>query len=288
VAKWLKALGFGDDGEDERPTLGAEQLRRAMRIRETMRWRGFNLEPYTDEEIVRAADLLGETVSADGETTEASREALAEALRNGLGSATVTRMTAPDAVVPAVEEPAEPPAAPAMENPFEETEPEGQTAPESPAWEAQPAGTAAAEEEETAPVAATVADPEGLGVGRTPLVRLKHVLGIHSWIPHKDDRGPYLYCPGCGTDRRGRAAVREALRGQPRQPIAFPEREARTNASPDVESEQGSRPESRPEAQPGTATGLLKWYVASPWWVKALSIFLVFQVVTVVVSVFGG
>jgi hypothetical protein len=287
VAKWLKALGFGDDGEPERPSPSPEQLRRAMRIRETMRWRGFDLESYTDEEILRAADLLGASVSSEGETTEASREALFEALRNGLGSAPVTRTESRAGNVE-VEAPEAPhPVAPAMENPFVEPEADEKQDGDRPAWEAQ-GEPDAAPRPEPEPLAATVAGVESADPERTPLVRLKHVFGAHTWIAHKDDRGPYLHCPGCQTDRRGRAAAREALRGQPREPIEFPEREARASGSSAEEPERESRRETRAEGPPGTATGLLKWYVASPWWVKALSIFLVLQIVTVLASVFGG
>jgi hypothetical protein len=291
VGKWLKAFGFGDDsgGRDDKG-LGSEQLRRAMRIRETMRWRGFNLEPYTDEEIIQAADLLGEMVSADGETTEASREALAEALRTGLGSAPVTRMPAAPAPPAAEEEPSdEVPPPPSMPNPFEAEpppEPEPAARP-GPAGDTSEPATFPHQGETPEPVAATVAVPPGPASGRTALVRLRHTLGIHTWVAREDEHGPYLHCPGCQTDQRGRGAARKAARSQPRAPIAFPERESVAGSAPD-EADPGVPRESAPQASTGTATGLLRWYVASPWWVKALSIFLVFQVVTVVVSVFSS
>lgn len=299
----MKNLGLGGDDDSGKDRLDPQQSRRVMRIRETMRWRGYDLEPYTDDEIVRAADRLGQQVSDDGETSEGSREALWEALRSGLGAASEPRPEPepaqaepetiadpePESPVPASgETEAEagpgrpPPYAHVAENPFSPEEAEEPPEPEVVEPEPVAAATLDAADEAEAPATpAYAAPPQPPDAERTGLVRLRHVFGIHTWRSRQDERGTFLYCPGCQRDRRGRLVADAS-----RPPIAFP----RADAPPQSRSEgpQGAGRAEPGSGESGGATGLLRWYVASPWWVKAVSIFFVLQIVTVVISLLGG
>ena len=295
MSKWFKAFGFGDESEPQLGSLDANQLRRAMRMRETMRWRGFNLEPYTDEELIRAADRLGAAISADGETSEASREALADALRKGWGSAdwpgatgvqsaeppTIQRPPDPESDAPAPEP--QPVAAspfasdtPAAEGPVDEST-DAETPPE-PEPEPEPE-----REPVVAAVAALAAEPE-----RTALVRLRHMFGAHTWRPREDTRGPYLYCPGCRQDRRGAAAARAARsrRPEPAGPIPFPTGDPTATAHRAPDADGAAESTARPSG--GSATAFVRWYFATPWWVKLVSAFVVLQLIGVVVSLLGS
>jgi hypothetical protein len=258
-----------------------------MRIRETMRWRGFNLEPYTDEELIRAADRIGE-VSADGETSEASREALADALRKGWGSsewpgAASTVGTAEDASLsrPPDLEAGTPEPQPVAASPFRSEPPAG----DDPVVEPAEVETPAEPEREAvaATVAAPAAEPE-----RTPLVRLRHILGAHTWHPREDGRGPYLHCPGCQEDRRGPAAARVARsrRPEPAAPIPFPTGDPTATAHRPPDADGAAESAARPSG--GSATAFVRWYFATPWWVKLVSAFVVLQLIGVVVSLLGS
>jgi hypothetical protein len=286
MSKWFKAFGFGDESEPQLGSLDANQLRRAMRIRETMRWRGFNLEPYTDEELIRAADRIGE-VSADGETSEASREALADALRKGWGShdwpgaAVVESGEATTIQHPPDPQEDAPEPQPVAASPFASDAP----AADAPVVESADEETEAEPERE--PVAAAVAAPAA-EAERTPLVRVRHIFGAHSWRPREDNRGPYLYCPGCRQDRRGAAAARAARsrRPQPTGPIPFPTADPTATGRRAPDADGAAESAARPSG--GTATGFVRWYFATPWWVKLVSAFVVLQLIGVVVSLLGS
>ena len=80
MSRLLRALGFGDGGE--RPS-ARRDTPKVRRLRETMRWRGYDLSEYTDEQIATVSARFPNDISEEGETTEDGRRALAEALARG-------------------------------------------------------------------------------------------------------------------------------------------------------------------------------------------------------------
>jgi hypothetical protein len=275
LGKWSEILGFGSKGRDER--ISSDDARKAARIRETMRWRGYDLTPYTDAEIVAVSDRLGGGVSETGETTEASRGALLAALRQMRASGEVVER------LPRTEQD-RPPAAEASPRP----EPVDETPePVSPA----PKGPEVVPSAEPSRVARTPSfgEPDD----RTALVRFRHVFGIHSWRPAAGPDGIYLRCPGCHQER--------PLAAGPR-PLAF-DREDRDEP---MTSTMPAEPEERPEpavedewripppldsaprqGQPeqDTMPVFVRWLLGSPWWIKMLAIFAIVQIAGVIASV---
>jgi hypothetical protein len=264
VSKWLEILGFG--AQKERARGSPDVARRAARIRETMRWRGFDLSAYSDEEIVTESERLGGGVSETGETTEASREALAAALRERRASPPTSASPPADVTPPPPETMgAEMPSDAAKERPVEAGR------------QAAPSRRGRQPRQRRAPAPA---GPDN----RTSLVRLRHVFGIHSWRLAEGPDGALLRCPGCGRDR----AI-----GRGSRPLPFQHEEPMDHAgAPEAEIPP---PVGADDFLPGQATrerrsddtpSLVGRLLASPWWVKMLAIFATFQIIGVLASLF--
>ena len=80
MSRLTRALGFGNGDSRSRPSADSPKVRR---IRETMRWRGYDLSEYTDDQIATVSARFPNDISEDGETTEDGRRALAAALEQG-------------------------------------------------------------------------------------------------------------------------------------------------------------------------------------------------------------
>ncbi|MXX18715.1 MAG: hypothetical protein F4Z48_04370, partial [Dehalococcoidia bacterium] len=80
MSRLTRALGFGNGDSRSHPSADSPKVRR---IRETMRWRGYDLSEYTDEQIATVSARFPNDISEDGETTEDGRRALAAALEQG-------------------------------------------------------------------------------------------------------------------------------------------------------------------------------------------------------------
>ena len=141
MSRLTRALGFGNGESRARPSAASPKVRR---IRETMRWRGYDLSEYSDEQIAAVSARFPNDITEDGEATEDGRRALAAALERG------------DFAPP-------PPAQPerTAEHPGEPTAPPRE--PASPPYEVPASPLRAA-----------------LGMPTLP-ERLAHVLGIHAW-----------------------------------------------------------------------------------------------------------
>ena len=80
MSRLTRALGFPDGDKSARPSADSPKVRR---IRETMRWRGYDLSEYTDEQIEAVSARFPNDISEDGETTEDGRRALRRGPRTG-------------------------------------------------------------------------------------------------------------------------------------------------------------------------------------------------------------
>ncbi len=93
MSRLLRALGLGGGGDRGARGRGDGSARgrpdarfdspKVRRLRETMRWRGYDLSDYSDEQIAVVSARFPNDISEDGETTEAGRHALADALARG-------------------------------------------------------------------------------------------------------------------------------------------------------------------------------------------------------------
>ncbi|MCA9843990.1 MAG: hypothetical protein KC491_04990 [Dehalococcoidia bacterium] len=275
MGRWLKALGLGDSGGKRSSGPGrVPSGQRTSRIRETMRWRGFDLSAYSDEEIHVAADLLGPAISPEGETTDESRQALADLL--------LQRRIDPEAVPPEIPLPesAEAAVTPVEAEPASTSTPAEVSAEETP--EAEPA---------TSPPAVRRA-PARPGETPTTLERLKHILGVHTWHLETgtDDEAQVLRCYGCRMERPAVPLV---------SPLQFPafdgeeqgEASTRSESFDDASSERQDRHEARKattesqETEPeiAGAAQAFRLFVRSPWWVKFVAVFIALQVAAVIV-----
>lgn len=101
MSRLLRALGLGGGGGERAAPAGGSRgdSPKVRRLRETMRWRGYDLSAYSDEQIAAVSARFPGDISEDGETTEDGRRALAEALARG-------DFTAPPPPPPALDTPA--------------------------------------------------------------------------------------------------------------------------------------------------------------------------------------
>ncbi len=272
MGRWLKALGLSGDGTPESGRVSND--RRAARIRETMRWRGFDLTAYSDEEIATAAELLGPSITPEGETTDQSRQALADLLLQ-------LRMD-PEA---------KPPSIPAPDEDIPE--------PAAAASSAEPEPTAMEDEPVSAAVPSVpVSRPRRPGERPTALERLKHIFGIHTWhlVDAADGDGQVLRCYGCHAERP-LAAVATPLRfpdiDDSTESAEGPARESASHAGRVSRPEFGETPADQPASQqerPGepSAGQAFRLLVRSPWWVKLVAFFVIIQVAGLVVRLLAG
>ena len=275
MSRLTRALGFGGGDKRARPSTDSPKVRR---IRETMRWRGYDLSEYTDEQIATVSARFPNDISEDGETTEDGRRALAAALEQG-------------DFAPA---PEPPPAAPAPE-----PEPE-QAAAEVPPAAAGPTPRQEPPRPQTAPASGHRAT---LGMPTLP-ERFAHIFGIHAWRLLDGD-GKRMQCVGCGQMRNEPIPFRPP--SPPPPPPPPPPREdpiSRREPPPsplddlpnlgdrdrDRERDPMGRPGQRPQRPPGQQRSDSAWdfFMGLPWWSKLLAIFIAIQVILFIVSAVAG
>lgn len=265
MSRLLRALGLGG-GDGAAPAGGARgDSPKVRRLRETMRWRGYDLSAYSDEQIAAVSARFPNDISEDGETTEDGRRALAEALERG--------EFAP---------PPSPPPPPAGDAPA--------STPAPATGGPRRAGAARTD----APSA-----PRRAGTGMpTVIERLLHVFGIHSWRRLEGDDGVSLRCVGCGRLRSAPAPFEP-----PATPPPPPEEEAppvfrQVERPPDpVERDPDPvTPFDVPRRQPGERPGQRQqppespwqFFLGLPWWSKLLAVFIFMQVIIFIVQRIGG
>ncbi len=271
MSRILRALGLGGGGSPRSDSrFDSPKVRR---IRETMRWRGYDLSEYSDEQIVRATAQLRDGISEQGETTEAGRRALADALAQGDfdgPAAPVFEEPAAaeeEAAVPTstTDEPTRSGGSPPEPTPVEHDAEIAQT-------RAQPAPAGGVPQEER----------ESPGVSRselgTPhlLERLKHLVGIHSWHEYEEGEGAGIRCIGCGESRGGTIATSPA----PDPPDARP-----SPTEPVTPLELPKREEPPRERASGSPW---QFFLGLPWWSKLLAAFILLQVIGFVASLIGN
>ena len=265
MSRLTRALGFGGGDGDNRSRSTADTPK-VRRIRETMRWRGYDLSDYTDEQIAAVSARFPNDISEDGETTENGRRALAAALEQG-----------DFAPPPAPETQAEPAAEPTA------------SPPPGPASSRRASASAA---------------PYRRALGMPTLTeRFAHVFGVHAWRSI-DGEGGRMQCVGCGQVRNEASAPfrpppspppppppppaddplarRENPREQPRSPLDdLPNLEDRDRMGAPPRGPQ------RP-GQPQRSDSIWDFFMGLPWWSKLLAIFIAIQVVLFIVSAVSG
>ena len=270
MSRLTRALGFGDGDSRSRPSADSPKVRR---IRETMRWRGYDLSEYTDEQIATVSARFPNDISDDGETTEDGRRALAAALEQG------DFAPAPEPTAPEPEPAAEAPSASA---PAEAPEPR--------------------EEARRPQAAPTSTHRSALGMPTLP-ERFAHIFGIHAWRPLDED-SKRMQCVGCGQMRNEPIPFRPPT--PPPPPPPPPPREdpiSRREPPPsplddlsnlgdrdrDRERDPMGRPTQRPQ-RPGQQRSDSAWdfFMGLPWWSKLLAIFIAIQVILFIVSAIAG
>ena len=263
MSRLLRALGLGGGGDGPAPAAGGARggdSPKVRRLRETMRWRGYDLSAYSDEQIAAVSARFPNDISEDGETTEDGRRALAEALERG-------EFAAPTPVPSA---PTPPPSASAAPEPPRRAAPAD--AP-SASWRA--------------------------GVGM-PTVgeRLLHVFGVHSWRRLQGDEGVSMRCVGCGRLRSAPAPFEPPAAPPPPpeeedappvfrrvEPPPDPvERDPDPVAPFDIPRRQaGERPGQRPKPPESP----WQFFLGLPWWSKLLAVFILVQVIGFIVQRIG-
>ena len=261
MSRLTRALGFGDGDKRPGPSADSPKVRR---LRETMRWRGYDLSDYTDEQIEAASARFPNEISEDGETTEDGRRALATALERGdFGSPTQPQ---PPASEPSTKTPAAPPP------------------------------PASASRSQAAPASAHRAS---LGMPTIP-ERLAHVFGIHAWRALDGDDGKRVQCVGCGEVRNDTIPFRAPP--PPPPPPPPPEETASRREPPPSPLDDlanfrdrddiGSPPSrgERPPRTPGQQRSDSAWdfFMGLPWWSKLLAMFIAIQVILFIVSAVTG
>ena len=270
VSRWTRALGFGDGDGDNRARTSADSPK-VRRIRESMRWRGYDLSEYSDEQIAAVSARFPNDISEDGEATEDGRRALAAGLERG--------------------DFASPPPPP--------------VAPEPPSRE--PAATSATPPRQPpppSPAAPSSAHRASLGMPSLP-ERLAHIVGLHAWRPLGDGDGRRMQCAGCGQMRNEPIPFRAPPPPPPARPPARPtqpppeepstRREAPSRSPLDdlsnlEDRERTGVPPQRPQPGPARQRGDGPWafFMGLPWWSKLLAIFILIQVVGFIVSAIAG
>ena len=271
MSRLTRALGFGNGDSRSRPSADSPKVRR---IRETMRWRGYDLSEYTDEQIATVSARFPNDISEDGETTEDGRRALAAALEQG------DFAPAPEPLAPEPEPAAEAPSAPA------------------------PAEASPPREEPRRPQAApTSAHRTALGMPTLP-ERFFHVFGVHAWRPLGGEDGKQMQCVGCGQMRNEPIPFRPPTPPPPppppppredpisrREPPPSPLDDLPNLGDRDRERERDpmGRPTQRPQRPPGQRPdSAWDFFMGLPWWSKLLAIFIAIQVILFIVSAVAG
>ena len=275
MSRLTRALGFGDGGGDQRsrPTADSPKVRR---LRETMRWRGYDLSEYTDEQIAAVSARFPNDISEDGETTEDGRRALAAALESGDFSSPA------ESDSPTPQRPAEAPAA----------------------RQAAEAPTPAPQPRSPAPTAPASPHRSALGMPTLP-ERLAHIFGIHAWRPLDGDDGKRMQCVGCGQMRNDPIPFRTPPPPPPPPPPPRDEPISRREPPPSrrepppsplddlsnlEERDRMGRPPQRPQRpreQQGSDS-VWSFFMGLPWWSKLLAVFIAIQVILFIVSAISG
>ena len=261
MSRLSRALGFPDGEKRPRPTAASPKV---SRIRETMRWRGYDLSEYTDEQIEAVSARFPNDISEDGEATEDGRRALAAALERG-------DFAPPDQAPPAAtEESPEPSAAPRPK-----------------------------EEPRRAPSEPSSAHRAALGMPTLP-ERLAHVFGVHAWRPLDGGDGKRLQCVGCGQVRNDPIPFRPSP--PPPSPPPPPREDPASSREPPPtplddlsnferrDRDRMGAPQQRPQRPQGQerSDGVWDFFMGLPWWSKLLAIFIAIQVVLFIVSAVAG
>ncbi|MBH77091.1 MAG: hypothetical protein CL897_02515 [Dehalococcoidia bacterium] len=262
MSRLSRALGFGDGDKRPRPVAESPKV---QRIRETMRWRGYDLSAYTDEQITAVSSRFPNDISDEGETTEDGRRALAAALEQG--------DFAPSQAEPVSEEPVL-----SVPTSSEQTE----VPPQS--------------EEAERDSAAAGASRHRSSLGMPTLVeRLAHIFGAHAWRPLDDEDGKRMQCVGCGQMRNEPIPFRAP---PPPPPPPREEPLSRSDSPPSPlddlpnlgNSDETKAPPQRaqgPSSQQGPNSPW-DFFMGLPWWSKLLAIFIAIQVVVIIISAIGG
>ena len=273
MSRLSRALGFPDgDKGSSRP--GAESPK-VRRIRETMRWRGYDLSEFTDEQIEAVSARFPNDISEDGETTEDGRRALAAALEQG------------DFAPPAETESLAADEAPAPGTPPAASEPAA----------AGPSPTR--DKQRGCRGAPLSAHRQALGMPTLP-ERIAHVFGICTWRPIDGEDGKRAQCVGCGRMRTDPIPFRPPP--PPPSPPPPPREDPASRREPppsplddlsNFESRDRDRmgaPPQRPQRPPGQERSDSIWdfFMGLPWWSKLLAIFIAIQVVLFIVSAVSG
>ncbi len=260
MSRLTRALGFGNGESRARPSAASPKVRR---IRETMRWRGYDLSEYSDEQIAAVSARFPNDITEDGEATEDGRRALAAALERG------DFAPPPPAEAPAAERRAESPAA--ARRPQEPAPPPPAAAPSSPST--------------------------SLGMPTLP-ERLAHIIGIHAWRPMDGEDGTRMRCVGCGQMRNEPIPFRPfPPPSAPPPPPTDEPTSRREPPKPPLEDlpnlEDRDRmgvPPRGPQPPPGQQRAGSPWqfFMGLPWWSKLLAIFILIQVVGFIVTAVSG
>ena len=271
MSRLTRALGFGGGGDDDNK--GSRERAaspRVRRIRETMRWRGYDLSDYTDDQIAAASARFPNDISEDGETTADGRRALAAALEQG-DFASAPPSVAADGGRDAGEDVAAVPPAP------------------------PPAGR------RTESASPTSAHRAALGMPTLP-ERFAHVFGVHAWRPLESGEGKRLQCVGCGRLRDAPHPFRPPSTPPPPPPPPREGTSSRRESPPSPLDELGGlRDHDQDRDEPGApprlprrkerqrSGSLWDFFLGLPWWTKLLAFFVALQVVLFIVrSIAGG
>lgn len=271
MSRLTRALGFPDGDKSPGPSADSPKVRR---IRETMRWRGYDLSEYTDEQIETVSARFPNDISEDGETTEDGRRALAAALEQG--------DFAPAPAQPTPEPAAEAPTPSAAAEPPRPRERRGRP-------QAGP----------------TSAHRAALGMPSLP-ERVAHVFGIHAWRPLDGEGGTRVQCVGCGQVRNDPIPFRPPP--PPPSPPPPPREDPASRREPppsplddlsnfesrdrdrDRDRERMGVPPQRGQRPPGQERSDSVWdfFMGLPWWSKLLAIFIAIQVILFIISAIAG
>ena len=258
MSRLLRALGLGGGGGERAaaPAGGARgDSPKVRRLRETMRWRGYDLSAYSDEQIAAVSARFPGDISEDGETTEDGRRALAEALARGDFAA--------------------PPSPP-------------------PASADAPASTRAPDAASPRARAEAPSASRRAGTGTPTFTeRLLHVFGIHSWRRLEGDDGVSLRCAGCGRLRSAPAPFEPPVAPPPPPEEEAPPVFRQVEPPPDpVERDPDPSPfdvprrqaEERPGQRPQQPESPWQFFLGLPWWTKLIAIFIFMQVIIAIVQ----
>lgn len=270
MSRLLRALGLGGGGgnDDDRGGRARSDARfdtpKVRRLRETMRWRGYDLSDYSDEQIAVVSARFPSDISEDGETTEDGRRALAEALARG------------DFAAPAAETPRRPRPEPAPRA--------ATSAPSPPPPSARRAGTGRSTISERILHVFGIHSWRRLDGDDGVSLRCAGCGQLRSAPapieppppppPLREDEPPSPIAPPRSTvEPPPDAAERPPSAPDPITPFEIPGRQTGERPS-------GSR-QQRPESP-------WQFFLGLPWWSKLLAIFILVQVIGFIVQRIGG